>query len=242
MMMKLDILAFGAHPDDVELGCSGTLLKMKAQGKKIGVVDLTRGELGSRGSAELRDEEAAAASKILGLDVRENLRFRDGFFRNDEEHQLAIVQVIRKYRPEVVLCNAHFDRHPDHGRGSIVVRDAAFLAGLRKVETMLDGRPQTEWRPKKVFQYIQDHLLAPGFVVDISDHIEGKIASIQAYGSQFYNPDRQEGEPETYISGQGFFEQVKARAREMGHLIGVDHGEGFIAERPLRVEDLLSHL
>lgn len=240
--MKLDILAFGAHPDDVELACSGTLLKMKAQGKKIGVVDLTRGELGSRGSAELRDQEAAAASKIMGLDVRENLRFRDGFFRNDEEHQLAIVRMIRKYQPEVVLCNANFDRHPDHGRGSSVVRDAAFLSGLRKVETELEGESQKEWRPKKVFQYIQDHPLPPDFVVDVSDYIEGKIASIQAYGSQFFNPNRKEGEPETYISGKGFFEQIKARAREMGHLVGVDHGEGFIAERPLRVEDLFAHL
>jgi bacillithiol biosynthesis deacetylase BshB1 len=242
MNMKLDILAFGAHPDDVELGCSGTLLKMKAQGKKIGVVDLTRGELGSRGSASLRDQEAAAASKILGLDARENLRFRDGFFCNDEEHQLAIVRMIRKYQPEVVLCNANYDRHPDHGRGSIVVRDAAFLSGLIKIKTELDGQSQAEWRPKKVFQYIQDHLLFPSFVVDISDHIESKIASIQAYGSQFYNPNRKEGEPETYISGIGFFEQVKARAREMGHLIGADHGEGFIAEKPLRVEDFMAHL
>jgi bacillithiol biosynthesis deacetylase BshB1 len=174
--------------------------------------------------------------------VRENLQFRDGFFQNDEDHQRAIIRVIRQYRPEVVLCNANYDRHPDHGRGSMVVRDAAFLSGLRRVETEMDGQRQEEWRPKKVFQYIQDHFLFPSFVVDVSDFIEGKLASIRAYGSQFYNPDREADEPETYISGRGFLEQVKARAREMGHLAGVEHGEGFIAEKPLRVEDFMAHL
>ncbi|MEM0999779.1 MAG: bacillithiol biosynthesis deacetylase BshB1 [Bacteroidota bacterium] len=240
--MKLDILAFGAHPDDVELGCSGTLLKMIAQGKKVGVVDLTRGELGTRGTAEIRDREAAAAAELMGLAVRENLRFRDGFFCNDEAHQRAIVRVIRAYRPEVVLCNAPFDRHPDHGRGSSVVRDGAFLAGLRRVETERDGQVQEAWRPHKVFQYIQDHLLLPSFVVDVTDYIDGKMAALQAYGSQFYNPDRKEGEPQTYISSPNFMEQIRARAKDMGHLIGVRYGEGFIAERPLRVEDFHQHL
>ena len=233
--MKLDLLAFGAHPDDIELGCSGTLLKMKGLGYRIGAVDLTRGELGTRGSAELRDAEAAAAGKIMGLDARENLRFRDGFFMNDETHQLAIISMIRKYRPDVVLINAPFDRHPDHARGSEVARDAAFLAGLRRIETELDGEAQEAWRPKKVFKYIQDHLLVPDFVVDITDQFQGKMDAIMAYGSQFYDPRSKE--PETYISSKNFMEQVQARAKEMGHLIGARYGEGFLSEKPLRVDD-----
>ena len=241
-MIKLDILAFGAHPDDVELGCSGTLLKMKAQGKKIGIIDLTRGELGSRGSAEIREQEAIAAAKLLGAEIRENLGLRDGFYRNDEASQLKVIRMIRKYQPEVVLCNAHFDRHPDHGRGYHLVREAAFLAGLRRIETVDAGVAQTEWRPKKVFQYIQDHHLEPSFVVDITDFIDGKMESIQAYGTQFFNPDAQKDEPQTYISSAGFMEQLRARAKEMGQLIGRHYGEGFISERPVRIDDLLHHL
>lgn len=238
--MKLDVLAFGAHPDDIELACCGTLMKMKAQGKRIGAVDLTRGELGTRGTAELRDQEAAAAAKILGLDVRENLRFRDGFFAHDEAHQLAIIRMIRKYQPEVVLVNAPVDRHPDHGRGSQLVRDAAYLAGLRRIETELDGAAQAAARPKKVFRYVQDQLLQPSFVVDITDFFDRKMEAIKAYGSQFFDP--KSDEPMTYISSQNYLDQIEARAMTMGHMIGVRYGEGFIAEKPLRVEDLMNHL
>lgn len=241
-MLKLDVLAFGAHPDDVELGCGGTMLKLKAQGKKTGVVDLTRGELGSRGSAEIRAEEAAVAANIMGVEIRENLGFRDGFFRNDEANQLAIIRVLRKYRPEVVLCNANFDRHPDHGRGFEVVREAAFLSGLRRIETELEGEKQAEWRPKRVFQYIQDHFLAPSFVVDVTEFMEGKMEAVQAYGTQFFNPEVKLDAPQTYISSPSFMEQVRARAKEMGQLIGRRYGEGFIAERPVRLDDLLDHL
>jgi N-acetylglucosamine malate deacetylase 1 len=237
---KIDVLAFAAHPDDAELGCSGTLLKMKAQGKTIGIVDLTRGELGTRGSIEIRAKEAAHAADILDLDVRINLGLADGFFRNDEVHQRAIIVAIRRFQPEVILINAPTDRHPDHGRGSELVRDAAFLAGLGKIETEFEGQPQVAWRPKKVWKYIQDHLIFPDFVVEITPFIESKMASIQAFSSQFYNPNSDE--PETYISSQNFLEQVRARAREMGHLIGAAYGEGFITEKPLRVEDLLAHL
>lgn len=238
--MKIDVLAFAAHPDDAELGCSGTLMRMRALGYTIGVVDLTQGELGTRGTPELRAVEAAAASAIMDLQVRENLGFKDGFFQNDQTHQLAIIQMIRRFQPEAVLINAPTDRHPDHGRGCVVVRDAAFLSGLRKIETVWEGKAQEAWRPKKVWSYIQDQLLMPDFVVDITDYFEQKLASIKAYGSQFYNPAS--GEPETYISSMGFLEAMQARAVEMGHLVGVRYGEGFISEKPLRVDDLMAHL
>lgn len=234
--MKIDVLAFAAHPDDAELACSGTLSRMKSQGKTIGIIDLTRGELGTRGTAEIRAAEAAAAAKVLQLDVRENLGFRDGFFQNDEAHQLAVACMIRKYQPEVILINAPFDRHPDHSRGSELVREAAFLSGLRMVRTVWEGKEQEPWRPKQVFKYIQDHLLQPSFVVDISEHYETKMAAIRAYQSQFYNPDSDE--PETYISSPDFIKSIESRCKEMGHLIGASYGEGFIAERPLRVDDL----
>lgn len=234
--MKLDILAFGAHPDDVELGCGGTLAKEIAAGKKVGIVDLTRGELGTRGSADLRDKEAAEAAKILGVLVRENLRMRDGFFVNDETHQLKVIQMIRKYQPEIVLCNAIEDRHIDHGRGSRLVSDACFLSGLRKIETELDGQQQEAYRPKRVYHYIQWKNIEPDFVVDISGFNHQRVAAILAYGSQFYDPNS--NEPETPIATKNFLESLNYRAQDLGRLIGTDYAEGFTAERYLAVNSL----
>ena len=234
--MKLDILAFGAHPDDVELGCGGTLAKEISFGKKVGVVDLTRGELGTRGSAEIRDHESAAAAQILGLVVRENLNMRDGFFVNDEEHQLAVVRMIRKYRPEIVLCNAIDDRHIDHGKGSKLVSDACFLSGLRKIETQYDGKMQEAYRPKAVYHYIQWKNIEPDFVVDISDFNKKRVEAILAYSSQFYDPNSDE--PETPIATKNFLESLNYRAQDLGRLIGVDYAEGFTAERYLAVNSL----
>jgi len=237
--MKLDILAIASHPDDAELGCVGTLLGAAAQGKKVGVVDLTRGELGTRGTPEIRAAEAAASAKILGLHARENLGLPDGFFRNDREHQLPIIAAVRRYQPEIVLLNALHDRHPDHGRGSQLASEACFLAGLRMIETLdADGQPQAAWRPKQVYHYIQDRQIAPDFVVDITPHWETKLASIRAFRTQFHDPASSSNEPQTYISGANFFNFLEARAREMGHIIGVDFGEGFTAERALGVRDL----
>ncbi len=230
---KLDVLAFAVHPDDAELGCAGTLLKLVSEGKRIGIVDLTRGELGSRGTPELRMEEATAAARVLGLHARENLGYRDGFFRNDEEHQMGIIRMIRKYQPEVVLAGAPFDRHPDHGRSSELVRDAAFYSGLAQVKTETEEGPQTAWRPKRLFYYIQDHYLTPNFVIDISAHWETKLQAIRAFGSQFYNPEY-DG-PKTYISNQDFWHWLEGRARDMGHITGATFGEGFISDRPLAV-------
>ena len=235
-MMKLDILAFGAHPDDVELGCGGTLAKEIASGRKVGIIDLTRGELGTRGSAEIRDYEAAAAAEILGVSIRENLNMRDGFFLNDEEHQLAIIRMIRKYRPEIVLCNAIDDRHIDHGKGSKLVSDACFLSGLRKVETHYDGKPQEAWRPKNVYHYIQWKNLKPDFVVDITGYNDKKVEAILAYSSQFYNPNA--SEPETPIATKNFLDSLSYRAQDLGRLIGTEYGEGFTAERPVAVNSL----
>ena len=237
MNHKLDVLVFAVHPDDAELGCAGTILKLIAQGKKVGIVDLTRGELGSRGTPELRAEEAAAASRVLGIHVRENLGYRDGFFQNDEAHQRGIIRMIRKYRPEVVIAGAPFDRHPDHGRSSALVRDAAFYSGLAKIKTELDEDSQEAWRPKRLFYYIQDHPLTPDFVVDISPYWEGKLDAIRAFGSQFYNPDF-DG-PETYISNSDFWHWLEGRARNMGHMTGATFGEGFISDRPLAVNSPL---
>ena len=234
--MKLDILAFGAHPDDVELGCAGTILKEISLGKKVGIVDLTRGELGTRGSAELRDLEAAAAASILGVSVRENLAMRDGFFVNDEAHQLEVIKMIRKYKPEIVLCNAIDDRHIDHGKGSKLVSDACFLSGLMKIETSLDGEKQTAWRPKLVYHYIQWKNIEPDFVVDITGFTEKKIESILAYGSQFY--DANSKEPATPITSKNFLESLNYRAQDLGRLVGVDFAEGFTVERCLAVSSL----
>lgn len=237
MNNKLDVLVFAVHPDDAELGCGGTILKLIDQGKKVGIVDLTRGELGSRGTPALRAEEAAAAAKILGIHVRENLGYRDGFFENNEQHQLGIIRAIRSYQPEVVIAGAPFDRHPDHGRSSTLVRDAAFYSGLAKIETEHDGLPQQAWRPKRLFYYIQDHYLTPSFVVDISPYWEEKVKAMQAFSSQFYNP-AYDG-PKTYISNQDFWHWLEGRAREMGHLTGATFGEGFISDRPLAVNSPL---
>lgn len=237
--MKLDILAIGAHPDDVELGCGATVAKEVSLGKKVGIIDLTRGELGTRGSAELRDEESKRAAEILGVASRENLNFRDGFFINDEMHQREIVKRIRKYRPDIVLCNAIEDRHIDHGKGSRLVSDACFLSGLRKVETQHEGESQEAWRPSIVYHYIQWQNLEPDFVVDVSGFIQQKMDAVLAYSSQFYDPSSKE--PESPISSENFLESVTYRARDLGRLIGKEHGEGFTAERYVAV-DQLSHL
>ncbi len=234
--MKLDILAFGAHPDDVELGCAGTILKEVSLGKKVGIIDLTRGELGTRGSAAIRDEEAKAAAAILGVSVRENLAMRDGFFVNDEKHQLEIIKRIRKYQPDIVLCNAIDDRHIDHAKGSKLVSDACFLSGLIKIETELDEQPQKAWRPKLVYHYIQWKNIEPDFVVDITGFTDKKIESILAYRSQFYDPNSTE--PESPITSKNFFESLNYRSRDLGRLVGLDYAEGFTVERCLAVNSL----
>ena len=230
--MKLDILAFAAHPDDAELSCSGTLLQHIAMGKKVGIIDLTRGELGTRGSAELREQEAANSSKIMGIHVRENLRMADGFFEDNKEHQLTIIEMIRKYQPDLVLANAINDRHIDHGRGAELVHKASFLAGLSKIET----GDLKAWRPKRVLHYIQDYFMQPDVVVDITPWFEKKKECIMAFSSQFYNPKSKE--PETPISSASFFQFLEARSREMGRLIGVEFGEGFVSKTPLNLKDL----
>ena len=229
--MKLDILAFGAHPDDVELGCAGTILKEISLGKKVGIVDLTRGELGTRGSAEIRDQEANAAAKILGVVARENLEMRDGFFVNDEKHQLEIIRMLRKYQPEIVLCNAIYDRHIDHGKGSKLVSDACFLSGLMKIETELDGEQQTAWRPKLVYHYIQWKNIEPDFVMDISGFLDKKIEACLAYKTQFYDPTSTE--PMTPIATKDFLESLTYRAQDLGRLSGVEYAEGFTTEKLL---------
>ena len=234
--MKLDILAFGAHPDDVELGCSGTLAKEISLGKKVGIVDLTRGELGTRGSVTIRNEEARKAAELLGIVIRENLDMRDGFFVNDEKHQLEVIKMIRKYRPKIVICNAIDDRHIDHGKGSKLVSDACFLSGLRKIETTVDGKLQEPWRPKSVYHYIQWKNIEPDFVVDISAFIKPKTASILAYSSQFYDPNS--NEPETPIATKTFLESIHYRSQDLGRLVGVEYAEGFTVERYLAVNSL----
>lgn len=235
--MKLDVLVFAAHPDDAELGCSGTILKLISEGHRVGIIDLTRGELGSRGSAELRDEEAKVAAQIMGLSARENLGFRDGFFVQDEAHMLSVVRMVRKYQPSLVIANAPEDRHPDHGKGSKLVRDAIFLSGLVKIETEHEGEAQAPWRPQKLFFYIQDYALTPDFVVDVTPFWEKKREAIKAFKSQFYDPNTNSDEPQTYISSQGFWDFLDARARDMGHRAGALYGEGFISETPLLVKN-----
>ena len=234
--MKLDILAIGAHPDDVELSCSGTIAKEVARGKKVGVLDLTRGELGTRGTAEIRDEEAAEAAKILGLEIRENLGFRDGFFINNEVHQLEIIRMLRKYKPEIVFCNAIDDRHIDHGKGSRLVSDACFLSGLRKIETSDDGAVQEPWRPKHVYHYIQWKNITPDIAVDITGYMDVKLNSVKAYKTQFF--DKDSSEPATPISSDNFFDSITYRARDLGRLIGTEYAEGFTVERYPAVDSI----
>jgi bacillithiol biosynthesis deacetylase BshB1 len=238
--MKVDILALAAHPDDVEISCSATILKHISLGKKVAIVDLTQGELGTRGSAEERLIEAQASAKLLGLTDRVNLGFRDGFFTHDEAHLLAIVRMIRKYQPEIVLCNAISDRHPDHGKAGKLIADACFLSGLKKIETSLNGEVQTHWRPKAVYHYIQDYYLKPDFVVDVTGFEQKKIESIKAFKTQFYDPAS--AEPKTPISGEDFFEFLLGRMKEYGRPIGVEYAEGFTSSRYIgvnRLDDLL---
>jgi bacillithiol biosynthesis deacetylase BshB1 len=238
MSVKLDILAIAVHPDDVELGCGGTLLMEKRNGKKTGVVDLTRGELGTRGTPELRAEEAARAAGILQLDVRENLGMADGFFRNDEEHQRQLIRAIRKYRPEIVLANALGDRHPDHGRAGHLITESCFLSGLRKIETVdNDGLLQEHWRPKYVFHYIQDRYVNPSFVYDVTPVFDQKIESILAYTSQFHSAAYTKDEPQTYISSPEFLNAVIGRHQMFGKMIGVPYAEGFITEKMTGIRD-----
>ncbi len=227
--MKLDLLVFAVHPDDAELSCGGILLAEKLKGKKTGVIDLTEGELGTRGTAETRKSEAAAAAKILKLDIRENLQMADGFFKNDEANQRKVIVAIRKYRPEIIFCNAPEDRHPDHGRSARLVEDASFLSGLRKIETYFNGALQEAWRPKYVFNFIQDRYLQPSFVIDISDVMDQKVESIKAYGTQFNSIDL--SEPQTYISSPEFLESVIYRSKMFGKMIGVNYAEGFLSKK-----------
>ncbi|HTH81447.1 MAG TPA: bacillithiol biosynthesis deacetylase BshB1 [Mucilaginibacter sp.] len=236
-MLKLDILVLAVHPDDAELGCGGTILKHIALGKKVGIVDLTRGELGTRGSAEIRDQEAAAAAKILGLAVRENLAIPDGFFQNTQEYQLKVIEAIRKFQPEIIITNAYHDRHPDHGRANQLVDAASFLSGLRKIETYADGKLQEPWRANILLHFIQDEYIKPDIIVDVTEYWDKKIESIYAYGSQFFNPNWGD-EPATYISSPEFVAIVEARAREHGKVIGAKFGEGFTSRRILGVDNL----
>ena len=239
-MLKLDILGLSVHPDEAELGCSGTILKHIALGYKVGIVDLTRGELGTRGSAEIRKQEAAAAAEILGLAIRENLGLPDAFFENTREHQVKVIEAIRKFRPSIVITNAYHDRHPDHGRANELVEASAFLAGLRKIETFdIDGSPQEAWRPDMVLHFIQDNYITPDILIDVTEHWDKKIESINAYGSQFYNPSW-EGEPQTYISTSNFIEIVTGRAREFGKSIQVKYAEGFTSRKILGVDNLFN--
>ena len=238
-MVKVDVLAIGAHPDDIELGAGGTLLKMRAAGKKVGLCDLTMGELGTRGSGELRLEEAEKARQILGAEFRINLKMADGFFNLSTENKIKIIEVIRACQPDVVLCNALSDRHPDHGRGAELQKVSCFLSGLRRIETMYGGESQAEWRPKTVLHYIQDHFQKPDIVIDVSDFWEKRMDAILAYSSQFYNPNN--AEPETAISSKEFLQNQEGRGLQVGRYIGARFGEGFVSERPIGVE-LISDL
>jgi bacillithiol biosynthesis deacetylase BshB1 len=238
--MKLDILAIGVHPDDVELGCAGTLMKHIDQGYTVGILDLTRGELGTRGTIATRKKEALDASKIMGVKVRENLGFRDGFFVNDEKHQRELIKVIRKYQPSIVISNAKYDRHPDHGRSAQLTYDACFLSGLGKVETSLNGKKQLAHRPKALYHYIQAIHTEPHFVVDITNYFDRKLEAIHAYKTQFYNPKSKE--KNTFISSPEFLEFVRARASHFGVPIGVRYAEAFTVNRIPGVNDIVSLL
>ncbi len=237
--MKLDILAIAVHPDDVELGCSGTIINEVNRGKKVGIVDLTQGELGTRGTIESRHEEAANASIIMGVHVRENLKMRDGFFQNDEAHQMQLIQVIRKYQPSIVLANILRDRHPDHGRAGNLISDACFLSGLSKIETKDEiGNWQEKWRPSYVLHYIQDWYHEPDLLIDISDVFEQRMNAIKAYRTQFHSTTNQSSEQQTYISNPDFLDTVTGRARILGKRIGVKYAEGFITEKKIGIHNL----
>jgi len=237
--MNVDVLAIAAHPDDIEMTCAGTVLSLVARGKTVAGVDLTRGELGTRGTPEIRLRESAEGAKAMQLAARENMGFRDAFFRNDEEHQMALIPIIRHYRPEIVLTNAPDDRHPDHGRASELVVQACFYAGLRQIKTVgKDGQPQEAHRPKFIYHFIQDRSLTPDFVVDVSPYWSQKLDAIKTYKSQFFDPDN--SEPQSYISGEPFMKFLEARCREHGHRIGVEFGEGFVSKRMLGVSDLFA--
>ncbi|WP_456461636.1 bacillithiol biosynthesis deacetylase BshB1 [Reichenbachiella sp.] len=238
--MKLDVLVFAAHPDDAELSCGGTILSLIASGKKVGLVDFTRGEMGTRGTPEIRDAEAEAASEILGLTIRENLKFQDVYFKNDDEHVLEVVKKIRQYQPDVILANAIADRHPDHGKGAQVVKRATFLAGLKNVKTDLEGKAQENWYIKNLYHYIQTDFHKPDFVVDVSDFWEARMEAVRAYKSQFFDPSGESSN--TLISTPEFMELIEARGREFGMSIRVKYGEGFIADRMPGVSDLTSLL
>lgn len=242
--MKLDILAIAAHPDDVELACAGTLMVHAAQGMKVGVLDLTRGELGTRGTPEIRAAEAADAAVVMGLSVRDNLGLADGFFRNDTEEQLKLIAAIRKYQPDIVLANAFEDRHPDHGRAARLIADSCFLAGLRRIETFDNGEPQAAWRPKQVFHFLQDRFEEPDFVIDVSTVIERKKEAIRAYKTQFLAAAA-DSEPKTYISSSAFFDGVIARDATFGKMVGVPYAEGFKTVKMLGVnsfKDLINNV
>src|SRR5215204_6149488 len=235
--MKLDILAIGSHPDDVELGCSGTLINEVKRGKKVGIIDLTQGELGTRGSIQTRYQEAVDAAKIMGITARENLKMRDGFFKNDEEHQMKLIQIIRKYQPEIVIGNILEDRHPDHGRAGWLIYDACFFAGLRQIKTVgNDGQEQEKWRPKMLLHYIQDRFYEPDIILDVSDVWEQRMESIKAYRTQFL-PDGS-ADPQTYISSPDFMEALSARARLLGKRIGVKYAEGFLSKKSIGIKSL----
>ena len=237
--MTVDVLAIAAHPDDIEMTCAGTVLSLIDQGKTVAGVDLTRGELGTRGTPEIRAQEAAEGARIMKLAARENAGFRDGFFRNDEEHQMALIPFIRHFRPQIVLTNTPDDRHPDHGRAAELVVEACFYAGLRQIKTVgKDGQPQEAHRPAFVYHFIQDRSLKPNFVVDVTPYWDQKLAAIRAYKSQFFNPES--NEPQSYISGEAFMKFLESRTREHGHMIGAEFGEGFISRRMLGVQNLFA--
>jgi len=243
MVNKVDILVFAAHPDDAELACAGTILKQIQLGRTVAIVDLTRGELGTRGTPEIRAQESAASTTILGLSSRANAGFEDGFFESDKAHCLKLIEYIRLYQPEIVLCNAIEDRHPDHGKGSELASRASFLSGLMKIESTWEGAPQKAWRPKNIYHYIQDRYIQPDFVVDISAHWDKKMECIRAFKSQFYSSDTDtNSEPQTYISGKSFLQAIECRARTLGHAIGVGYGEGFTKEKQLGVDDIFDLL
>jgi bacillithiol biosynthesis deacetylase BshB1 len=237
--MKLDILAIGVHPDDIELGCSGTLINEINRGKKVGILDLTQGELGTRGTVETRHEEAANAARIIGAVIRENLKMRDGFFRNDEAHQIQLIESIRHYQPEIIIGNILHDRHPDHGRAGHLISDAAFLSGLAKVETKdKDGTVQKKWRPKYFLQYMQDWYHEPDLLIDISEVFEQRMKSIEAYSTQFFTSAGNHDGPQTYISTPDFLDSVIARSRMLGKRIGVKFAEGFITDKKIGIKNL----